>query len=136
LAKHNRCRHKLPPLPWPVDIWVPEIGWVSSACMTPAWLATSIQHVDLYGDLHHPVSRWQGGREGAVSVGLGALVDFPPGPRDSLSGVFPIIVELVADGLVDPTHTFRNGQRVFCISALGRETLGTWEACGSPVDDD
>jgi hypothetical protein len=134
VAKNNRCHHELP-LPWPVDIWVPEIGWVASACMTPAWLALSIQHVDLYGDLQHPVSRWQGGMEGAVSVGLGALVDFPPGPRDRLGGVLPTIAELVADGLVDPTHTFRNGQRVFCISAPRRVALETWEAFG-PADGD
>jgi hypothetical protein len=135
MAKNNRCHHK-PLLPWPVDIWVPEIGWIASDCMKPAWLAMSIQHVDVHGDLHHPVSRWQGGLEGAESVGLGALVDFPPGPRDSLSGVLPTIAELVTDGLLDPTHTFRNGQRVFCISALGREALETWEAFGPPDDDD
>ena len=92
-------------------------------CITPHLLALSTEHADMHGDLLEPVSRWQGGLAGATTVGMEALVDFPPGPRDRLGGVFPIITKFVGQGLAAPTNAFRNGQRVFIATEAGREVL-------------
>jgi hypothetical protein len=57
-------------------------------------------------------------------VGLEALVDFPPGPRDRLDGVLLLIAELVEEGLLAPTHTFGKGQRNFVATEAGVAQLG------------
>lgn len=120
-SKHFRSRRLRFASPWPVDLWVPDEGWVPFACMKPEWLARSIEHADLNGDQHFPVSRWQGGLAGATRAGLRALVDFAPGPRDNPNGCLPTVAELVGEGLVVPTHTFCTGQRVFQITEVGRD---------------
>ena len=105
---------------WPVDVWVPDRGWIASSCLTAEWLERSVEYADRFGDLTQPISRWQGGLAGAVSVGLAPLVDFPPGPRDKPDGVISILAEFTEQGLITPTHSFRTGQRVFCITDAGR----------------
>jgi len=123
MKTHNRRRLHQRSRQWPIDLWVPGHEWVDFSSMTPDWLVLSIERADSQGDLLDAVSRWQGGLAGAKMVGLEALVDYPPGPRDGLYGAFPIIAKFVGQGLAAPTHTFRTGQRVFITTEAGRDLL-------------
>jgi len=110
---HNHRFRPRPASPLPIDIWVPDHGWVAHSCLTHSLLDRSVRHADLHGDAEEPVSRWQGGLIGAVSAGLAALVDFPPGPLDRDLRVWRVLAHTFEEGLVAPTHDFRSGQRVF-----------------------
>jgi hypothetical protein len=80
--------------------------------MTADQRQRAIEHADECGDRDEPVVRWQGGLAGALSVDMGALFLFPPGPGDRPTLVAEITTELVEKGLVLPTHRFEGGQRL------------------------
>jgi hypothetical protein len=41
-----------------------------------------------------------------------SILDFPPGPRDT-SRMYALFWDAVEDGLIEPLHEFRRGQRLF-----------------------
>lgn len=110
MSRHRPAPHK--EAHWPLDFWVPDEGWVASSCITAGQRQRSIEHADECGDQDDPVSRWQGGLAGALSVDMGALFLFPPGPGDRPTLVAEFTTELIEMGLVLPTHRFEGGQRL------------------------
>jgi hypothetical protein len=114
------------PLSWPIDIWVPESGWVTYSTATEEMLQRSILFADVHGDLEHPPSRWRRGAVGARSVGVSALVEFPPGPGDRpFPPMFQVLCQAVDQGVNVPLHSLRRGAQYFAV----RRTPGRVKMC-------